>query len=158
MGDEKSKLDWDNWSKCFDKIDKLDEISIENLVDVLTRYNNSGRKEIWVKHRHLSETAKIKNFVINTDGSLEYIRVWKKDGGFGAWEAEHCKLMNRPPEKKRKKIKEIKSKVVSEKGVKTIKEKIVSSTIFCEEHPNYKGMRRPRSGCKTCLTIYSKKK
>lgn len=42
------------------------------------------------------------------------------------------------------------------KGPEPKKEPSVSS--FCEKHPKYKGLRKPRTGCVTCLRIYNRNK
>lgn len=40
--------------------------------------------------------------------------------------------------------------------IKKKQKKLLSAT--CEEHPNYRAMRSPRSGCKMCWDIYNVKK
>ena len=48
-------------------------------------------------------------------------------------------------------------KIVPEKDT-IVPEKRTIVPEKCTKHPKYKGMRRPRSGCETCMEIYNNKK
>lgn len=152
--DKQRELDWSLFPTYFENVPKLDELSIETLLDVLKKYKDAGGRDIMVKHMHYGTVAKIKNFVVKPNGSIDHVTVWKDSGGWGAWEIEKCKLVNRPKERRRKKNKQpitvnngIKKQPVSTTGA-------ISKPKACDEHPNYTGKRKPRTGCKKCMAFY----
>ena len=146
MEEEKKDIGWLDWPNHFGNISHLDQINYENLIEVINKYKKVQRLEMWVKHKHIGSDGKVKYFAISPSGHIEYVKVWRKGGGYGFWESKKCKLINRPSEKPRK-PKFDKSKIKVKKQGEAKIEK-------CEEHPSYTGQRRPRTGCKVCMKVY----
>lgn len=59
----------------------------------------------------------------------------------------------RPTEKRSAKKKTNSKKSEPKKKKKTTRKKAPKITS-CKEHPKYGGIRKPRSGCKTCMKVY----
>lgn len=79
--------------------------------------------------------------------------------------AKKAAAKKKTPAKKQTKKQEPKKKTASKKSEpkkKTTKKKATrkkpKKITSCEEHPKYGGIRRPRSGCKTCMKVYENKK
>lgn len=57
--------------------------------------------------------------------------------------------------RRKKEQQQVKKKTTKKKAPKKKKPEPITS---CKEHPKYGGIRRPRSGCKTCMKVYENKK
>jgi len=154
---------WDGFTKYFSSIDEKDAITTDTYMDVIRMYQEANREKIIVRHMYYNGKAKLKSFIIGFDGTLNTIGVWRETGGYGSWDPELVKLVDRPKRKRAPKVSKPKAKAKPKKKAppKSTTGRIVKKKknppTSCKEHPNYGAIRSPRTDCKSCWKLYYNK-